>query len=64
MGNDHEYDESENTTSNPRIAQGVSTLENIIEVRLSRRGFVGGLMATSALASAGCATPSATAPSP
>ena len=49
-------DQSENTTSNPRIADGVQTLNEIIELRLSRRGFLGGLAATSGLVLTGCAT--------
>ena len=49
-------DESENQTSNPRIDGEVRTISDIIEARLSRRGFLGGLGATAAAASFGCAT--------
>ncbi len=49
-------DSSENQTSNPRIANGAKTLRNVIEARLTRRGFVIGASA-SALA-VGCAAPS------
>ena len=49
-------DHSENTTSNPRIASGVQTMSQIVESRLSRRGFLGGLAAASGLAMTGCAT--------
>ena len=48
-------DHSENHTSNPRIARGVATLNDVIEARLSRRGFLGGLGAVSGLALSGCA---------
>ncbi|NJS13341.1 MAG: PhoX family phosphatase [Sphingopyxis sp.] len=46
-------DTSENITSNPRIAQGVETIGDIIEQRLSRRAVIGGL---GAFALTGCAT--------
>jgi uncharacterized protein len=45
-------DDSENFTSNPRIAFGAVTMNNIIDERLSRRALLGGLAAT---ALAGCA---------
>ena len=48
-------DQSENTPSNPRIASGAETISDIIERRLSRRGFLGGLTAVSGLALAACA---------
>ena len=48
-------DQSENTPSNPRIASGAETITDIIERRLSRRGFLGGLTAVSGLALAACA---------
>lgn len=47
-------DSSENITANPRIAAGAETISTLIERRLSRRGFLGGLAAASALAA--CAT--------
>ena len=49
-------DDSENTTSNPRIASGAATFSDLIETRLSRRGFLSGLAATSALTASGCAS--------
>ena len=49
-------DQSENTTSNPRISAGVRTIGDIVDERLSRRGFLGGLAATSGLLATGCAT--------
>ncbi|MEO0982369.1 MAG: PhoX family phosphatase [Pseudomonadota bacterium] len=49
-------DQSENKTSNPRVARGAQTMSDIIEARLSRRGFLGGLSATMLLAAGGCAT--------
>ena len=52
-------DQSENTTSNPRIHRGARTISDIVESRLSRRGFLGGMAATSGLLAAGCATSSA-----
>ena len=52
-----DMDHSENTTSNPRIADGAQTISDIIDARLSRRGFLGGLAATSGLVMTGCATP-------
>ena len=48
-------DHSENRTSNPRIGQGVATISDLIETRLSRRGFIGGLGAVSGFALTGCA---------
>jgi len=48
-------DQSENTPVNPRIAAGAQTIGDIIERRLSRRGFLGGLTAVSGLALAACA---------
>lgn len=49
-------DNSENTTSNPRIAQGVQTITDIIDDRLSRRGFLGGLATATSLSLVGCST--------
>ncbi len=50
-------DESEDTTSNPRIADGERTMNEIIEIRLTRRAFLGGLTTTTlGLALGGCAT--------
>lgn len=49
-------DQSENLTSNPRIANGVRTISDLVEARLNRRGFLGGLAATSGLLATGCAT--------
>ncbi|MGA1343544.1 MAG: PhoX family protein [Hyphomonas sp.] len=48
-------DQSENTPVNPRIAAGAQTIGEMIERRLSRRGFLGGLTAVSGLALAACA---------
>lgn len=47
-------DQSENTTSNPRVALGARTISEIVDARLSRRGFIGGLAATSGLLATGC----------
>lgn len=49
-------DQSENKSANPCLAQGARTIGDIIEARLSRRGFLGGMAATSGLLAAGCAT--------
>ena len=49
-------DDSENSTSNPRISNGVATISDIVEARLSRRGFLGGLSTISALSLAACAS--------
>lgn len=48
-------DDSENKPVNPRLAAGVATIGDVIGQRLSRRGFLGGLGAVSAVALAGCA---------
>jgi len=48
-------DQSENIPVNPRIAAGAETIGDIIERRLSRRGFLCGLTAVSGLALAACA---------
>lgn len=48
-------DNSENRTSNPRISTGARTIGDIIEARLSRRGFLAGLGATAATSAVGCA---------
>lgn len=53
-------DQSENRTSNPRIARGAQTISDIIDARLSRRGFLGGLAATSSFLATGCVTPTVT----
>jgi hypothetical protein len=53
-------DQSENYTSNPRIARGAKTIGDIVDVRLSRRGFLGGLAAASGFLATGCSTTSAT----
>ncbi|MEL6724397.1 MAG: PhoX family phosphatase [Pseudomonadota bacterium] len=50
-------DQSENTTSNPRIKRGTRTISDIVEARLSRRGFLGSMAAASGLFAAGCVTP-------
>ncbi|MBY9067257.1 PhoX family phosphatase [Hyphomonas sp. WL0036] len=50
-------DDSENFTTNPRIAADVATMGDLVAERLSRRGFLGGLGAVSGLALAGCAAP-------
>ena len=47
-------DHSENQTSNPRIARGARTIADIVDVRLSRRGVLGGLAASSAAVMTGC----------
>lgn len=49
-------DTSENRTSNPRIACGVQTIGDIVEARLSRRGFLGGVAALGGLVATGCAS--------
>lgn len=49
-------DHSEDFSSNPREGKGVQTISEIVEARLSRRGFLGGLAAASGLAMAGCTT--------
>ena len=45
-------DRSENATSNPRIACGAATFGEIVEQRLSRRGFLAG---AAAMTGAACA---------
>ncbi|MEM9178583.1 MAG: PhoX family phosphatase [Pseudomonadota bacterium] len=47
-------DQSENQTSNPRIARGARTIAEIVDIRLSRRGVLGGLAASSAAVMTGC----------
>ncbi len=47
-------DQSENQTSNPRIARGARTIADIVDIRLSRRGVLGGLAASSAAVMTGC----------
>ncbi len=49
-------DGSENFTTNPRLKTGVQTIGDIIELRLSRRGFLGGVGAAAVAASVGCQT--------
>lgn len=49
-------DESENKTSNPRVASGAATLGDIINVRFSRRGFLASASAAAAASGFGCAT--------
>ncbi len=49
-------DQSENVSCNPRIAEGARTMSDIVEARLSRRGFLGGLAAAGGLVATGCAT--------
>ena len=49
-------DESENKMVNPRVAAGAATIGDVIGLRLSRRGFLGGIGAVSGLALAGCKT--------
>lgn len=49
-------DDSENTPSNPRLAAGIPTISDIIEARLTRRGFIGSAAATSSLALTGCSS--------
>ena len=53
MMTDHSFD-PDDLTSNPRIAQGATTMGQIVEARLSRRGFLGGVGAVSTLALTGC----------
>lgn len=55
-------DMSENTASNPRIENGTRTIGDIIEARLSRRGFLGGLSAVAGLSATGCARQPGSAP--
>ncbi|MEM8682289.1 MAG: PhoX family phosphatase [Pseudomonadota bacterium] len=50
-------DDTDNKTSNPRVAEGERTISEIIDSRLTRRAFLGGLTATTAgFALGGCAT--------
>ncbi len=49
-------DDSENTTSNPRVSNGVATISDIVNARLSRRGFLSGLTTLTALSAAACAS--------
>lgn len=49
-------DQSENETSNPRVATGVRTISELVDLRLSRRGFLGGMTAVAGLATSGCVT--------
>lgn len=56
-----QIDDSENRSSNPRIARGAETISDLIAARLSRRGFLGGLTAASGLALTGCAVRPASA---
>lgn len=49
-------DQSENLHSNPRISTGVKTIGDVIDARLSRRGFLGGLAASTGILMSGCAT--------
>ncbi|WP_298913454.1 PhoX family phosphatase [uncultured Algimonas sp.] len=48
--------DSENITSNPRMATGTPSISDIVDARLSRRGLLGGLAAVSALTVTGCAS--------
>lgn len=57
-------DQSENRPSNPRIARGAQTISDIIDARLSRRGFLGGLAATSSFLATGCVTPTVAGDAP
>ncbi len=51
------FDDSDNQTSNPRVAEGAQTIDELIGIRLSRRAFLGGVTATTVgLALGGCAT--------
>lgn len=49
-------DQSENHSTNPRIANGAKTMGEIVDSRLSRRGVLGGLAALAGLGVAGCTT--------
>ena len=49
-------DQSENKSTNPRLAQGARTIGDLIEARLNRRGFLSGLAASGGLLATGCAT--------
>lgn len=49
-------DQSENKSSNPRVASGARTIGDIVDARLHRRGFLGGLAAVSGVLMTGCAT--------
>ena len=46
--------DSENRTSNPRISGGAQTIGDVVASRLSRRGFLAGLTASTGLVAAGC----------
>ncbi|NBC21026.1 MAG: DUF839 domain-containing protein, partial [Alphaproteobacteria bacterium] len=46
--------DSENRTSNPRISGGAETIGDVVASRLSRRGFLAGLTASTGLVAAGC----------
>ncbi len=48
--------QDENTPSNPRIGRGAATIGEVIEARLSRRGFLGGMAAVAGLTATGCTT--------
>ncbi len=54
-------DASEHKSTNPLIARGARTISDIVDARLNRRGFLGGLGATSGLLMTGCATNAAEA---
>ncbi|MEM7504182.1 MAG: PhoX family phosphatase, partial [Pseudomonadota bacterium] len=57
MAETMKINDPDNTTSNPRVAGGAKTMNEIIEVRVSRREFLGGAAAVStSLALGGCAT--------
>ncbi len=47
-------DDQENIPVNPRITSGVQTINDLIEKRLSRRGFLGGISAMAVVSAAGC----------
>ena len=49
-------DDNDHIPSNPRLAKGAPTISDLIAVRLSRRGFIGGAAAVSGFAAAGCAS--------
>ncbi len=49
-------DQSENKSTNPCIAAGAQTLEQVIEARLTRRGVLGGIAAVSGALLSGCTT--------
>ncbi|MEM9401343.1 MAG: PhoX family phosphatase [Pseudomonadota bacterium] len=57
------FNDTDDIPSNPRTADGVQTIDEIIGERLSRRAFLGGVTATTvSVALGGCTTQESTAP--